>query len=192
MNEALKEWAAIGEAVGSGRQIALLRKGGIVEAAREGFQVRWRRFLLFPTVEHQHAELLQAGCAVAPAGAGIRLRVVAEVTDILRAPQQPEVLLAAGDEFIWNEAFVRLRYEYRPDLPLWLLLVRAAVLEPPVEIPDRVSYAGCKSWVNLTEDVDVAGAREVMEQDTYAIRRQRLLDKLIGSSHDLYRHPDSQ
>ncbi|MBI4904487.1 MAG: DUF1802 family protein, partial [Acidobacteria bacterium] len=95
------------------------------------------------------------------------------------------------DEFVWNDAFVRQRYHYRPDLPLWLLVVRAAVLAPALTIPDRVSYAGCKSWVNLTEDVDVSAARPVLSDAEHTIRRQRLLDKLVPQPHDLHRHPNT-
>ena len=36
-----------------GKQVFLLRKGGIVEAGR-GFELRHREFLFFPTFEHQH------------------------------------------------------------------------------------------------------------------------------------------
>lgn len=51
---ALKEWAAVCYSILEGEQILTLRKGGIREEGRT-FEVRHRRFLLFPTFEHQSA-----------------------------------------------------------------------------------------------------------------------------------------
>ena len=55
---ALKEWATVCRALESGRQIILLRKGGIYEAAGE-FEVEHREFLLFPTYVHQNLKMLK-------------------------------------------------------------------------------------------------------------------------------------
>ena len=54
---AFKEWYAIVEAIGSGRQNILLRKGGIHEGKR-GFELRSESFWLFPTFFHQQLEKL--------------------------------------------------------------------------------------------------------------------------------------
>ena len=45
---ALKEWAIVCKALEEGRQVLLLRKGGIMEY-RQGFEVKHNNFLLFPT-----------------------------------------------------------------------------------------------------------------------------------------------
>src|ERR1044071_5391986 len=55
MRIAFKEWAVIVDALGTGRQIVILRKGGISEG-RGGFQVDHPEFLLFPTLFHQQRE----------------------------------------------------------------------------------------------------------------------------------------
>ena len=55
---ALKEWASVCAALGDGRQIILLRKGGIYESAGE-FEIEHRQFVLFPTYLHQKAEMLK-------------------------------------------------------------------------------------------------------------------------------------
>src|SRR5262249_58265871 len=65
---ALKEWGAAVHALLEGRQLVLLRKGGIGE---KRFELAAREFLLFPTVAHSHAQrvrpehrdLLEAGAA---------------------------------------------------------------------------------------------------------------------------------
>ena len=51
---ALKEWAAVIDAMEHGRQVVALRKGGIREKA---FLVEGRTFYLLPTFEHQAPEL---------------------------------------------------------------------------------------------------------------------------------------
>ena len=49
---ALKEWATIVKALENGKQTIILRKGGILETA-SGFEIIAKKFLLFPTWEHQ-------------------------------------------------------------------------------------------------------------------------------------------
>jgi len=53
-NRAFKEWASVCRALGQGRQILILRKGGIAEGPR-GFEVTDRQFFLYPTYLHQSA-----------------------------------------------------------------------------------------------------------------------------------------
>ena len=48
----LKEWATVVKALEAGDQTVILRKGGILEVA-SGFVVESKKFLLFPTFEHQ-------------------------------------------------------------------------------------------------------------------------------------------
>jgi len=177
MNTALKEWASVVSAVGSGRQIILLRKGGIVEAKR-GFELLHPDFLFFPTFEHQHAASLKPefqDLACEPAGSGIAIEYLARVTDIFPAPDS----IAA--DHIWNDRFLAMRREYRPDLPLYLILVRVYRLAVPCVIPNRPSYAGCKSWVNLTEEVDVAGATPVLDDAGYGRRKYAITTARLDS-----------
>src|SRR5437660_249987 len=55
---ALKEWASVCNAIETGRQILLLRKGGIYESAGE-FELENPQFLLFPTYLHQNLAMLR-------------------------------------------------------------------------------------------------------------------------------------
>src|SRR3954465_13079353 len=50
-----KEWAAVCEALGCGRQSIILRKGGIAEG-RDGFTFKFREFFLFPTWFHEQPD----------------------------------------------------------------------------------------------------------------------------------------
>ena len=52
LNIALKEWSATIDALASGDQLFLIRKGGIRETNRH-FELPHRRFLLYPTHFHE-------------------------------------------------------------------------------------------------------------------------------------------
>jgi hypothetical protein len=182
VNVALKEWASVVDALGEGRQILLLRKGGIVEAARHGFELRHREFLLFPTYEHQNSKWLKPEYPVPQAPtAVVPIRYVAAVTDIFVAPPV-ETMRAATASYIWNDAFIEMRYSYRPDLPLYVLLVRTFSLPSRIDIPDRPSYAGCKSWVNITEEIDTSVLVPVLKDAAYRECQDQLRIRLCASS----------
>jgi hypothetical protein len=55
---ALKEWSIVCKALEEGKQMLLLRKGGIMEY-RKGFEVKHNEFLLYPTFEHQSVESIK-------------------------------------------------------------------------------------------------------------------------------------
>ena len=61
---AFKEWALVCEALGSGNQSLLLRKGGIAEG-KKGFGFEHQDFFLFPTWFHGQLEKMRS--AYAPA-----------------------------------------------------------------------------------------------------------------------------
>ena len=50
--QGLKEWATVVKALENGDQCVILRKGGILETA-SGFKIESKKFVLFPTYEHQ-------------------------------------------------------------------------------------------------------------------------------------------
>jgi hypothetical protein len=178
VNVALKEWASVVTALGTGKQILLLRKGGIVEANR-GFEVRHQSFLFFPTFEHQHVRSLKPefqALAVDPGHELLPIQYVADVTDVFAAPKGFEQMLLADPFYVWNESLIRMRYEYRPDLPLYVIFVRIHRLAHPQAIPNRPSYAGCKSWVNLTEEIDIEERSPVVSDHDYSTLRRRIIE----------------
>ena len=169
MKIALKEWAVVIDALAEGSQVFLVRKGGIAEGKR-GFELLHRRFLLFPTWEHQHREALQPSWrerfdALEPPDASVlELRHFAEVHDIAPAPAGPEAFLAMPGQHVWTAEFFEKRYAYRPDLPLYVVAVRTYELAAPVCIPHDRRYQGCRSWVELYQDVPTGGARPILSE----------------------------
>jgi hypothetical protein len=175
---ALKEWAIVCRALEEGRQVLLLRKGGIYESAGE-FEVEHRRFLLFPTYLHQKREHLKPEehprLEVRQAEpAQVRLGSAAEVTDIVQLRNRTQMDGIAG-RHIWTPALVDMRFNYRPENPLYLLLVRVYRLAEAVSIENTPAYAGCKSWVPLEKPVDVCSARPVLDDEAYERARKAIL-----------------
>ncbi len=178
---ALKEWASVCQAVEQGRQILLLRKGGIYESAGE-FEVEHREFLLFPTYLHQSPTMLKSSEhptfeSRSQEPDEVKLSAAGEVTDIIQLQSRGQ-MDALDDEHIWTNPLVDMRFNYRPENPLYLLLVRAYRLPHAANVPNAVDYAGCKSWVPLKQTVSTAGAEPVLSEEEYEQRRRRILEKL--------------
>ena len=170
---ALKEWKLVTEALASGRQILLLRKGGIYESAGE-FELEHRRFVFFPTWIHQNLNMLKSD---AQAGFEPRstepekvvMSAAGEVTDIVQVQSRAQ-MDRLDAEHIWTPPLIDMRFNYRPENPLYLLLVRAYRLPSPVTVDYTPAYAGCKSWVPLEEPVATAGATPALDDASYAKR----------------------
>ena len=145
-----KEWALVCEALGSGEQTILLRKGGIAEG-REGFGFRHDEFFLFPTFFHEQIVKVRRPTAELPAArAGeIEVRYCAKVE--AREQINSWVQAAAlAPLHILDESVVRERFEYK-GAGLHIALVRVFRLEPAWIFPDKPAYGGCRSWVALPD-----------------------------------------
>ena len=184
LNVALKEWAIVCHALETGRQMILLRKGGIVEAIG-GFELEHSQFLLFPTYLHQNAAMVKTEFqpTVTPSTAEpdqITLRSAAEVTDIIRLTSRAH-MEALDAQHIWTAPLIDMRFNYRPKNPLHLLIIRAYQLPAPVTIQNTPEYAGCKSWVPLAQTIDATSATPALDQDQFLIRRQTILSALSAT-----------
>ena len=178
---ALKEWAVLTDAVGRGEQLILLRKGGIADPG-DGFQLKHREFFLYPTLEHQKEEFLRPEFRARlkegpPAGTKVPLQVYAGVAC------QKEVKDLAGlsrlqKYHLWSEEFARQRQAYKPELPMQALVLRAYVLRKSVLHPVRPEYAGCKSWVELGEEVSYEGAEPVMDNKRFLAALEEIVSRL--------------
>jgi hypothetical protein len=179
----LKEWATVCRALESGRQIILLRKGGIYESGGE-FEVEHRRFLLFPTYLHQNLKMLKAEAqgGFEPHSAEprqVRLSAAGEVTDIIQLVSRSQ-MDALEAEHIWAQPLIDMRFNYRPQNPLYLLLVRAYRLAQPQAVENTPAYAGCKSWVPLEERVRTLDAVAVLSDEQFQTRRSQIIEAVQG------------
>ena len=175
---ALKEWATVCRAMETGRQMLLLRKGGIYESAGE-FELEHRRFIFFPTYLHQNLKMLkpeaQGGFQAHSAEPEqIALALAGEVTDIVQLKSRAQ-MDRIESEHIWTAPLIDMRFDYRPEKPLYFLLVRAFRLGQPVTVENTPAYAGCKSWVPLERGIETAGAEAVLAEEEFERRRGELL-----------------
>jgi len=178
---ALKEWDAVCKALGRGRQILLLRKGGIAETSG-GFEMENNQFLLFPTFVHQNLASLKSEVHAdfsphSQEPETLKISAAAVASDIVPLTQRAQ-MAALDDEHIWTGPLIDMRFNYRPERPLYLLLLRVYVLSSPVELGNTPAYAGCKSWVPLEQAVNTGGATPVLDDVEFDRRRNLILGKL--------------
>lgn len=181
LNIALKEWDVVRDSLRSGRQIILLRKGGIADRGGQ-FALEHDRFLIFPTFVHQDYKMLKAEahsrfqpCASEPDW--ITIETLAEVMDVVPVTSRSK-MDALYAEHVWSPALIDMRFNYRPNNPLYLLIVRTYVLPEPVIIDNTPAYAGCKSWVPLEQPIEIAGAREAFSDAEFEFRRDTVCTEL--------------
>jgi hypothetical protein len=177
---ALKEWAVLCDAVARGDTIAMVRKGGIREQ-RAGFAVRHDRFIFYPTFFHERdgelasrfRDTLATSHASQPPAGIVRLSVLADVAAVWQVRELDQLRAIESDHGLAWEA-VESRFNYRGVPGVQVIAVRASRLPSPVDVPEARRYAGCVSWVELDDDVDVAAARPVLDDASFDARLARL------------------
>lgn len=178
---ALKEWASVCHALETGRQIILLRKGGIYEAAGE-FELENPQFLLFPSYLHQNLKMLkpEAHAGFEPMNAEpseIKISAAGVVSDIVQLKSRQQMREIEG-EHVWTNPLIEMRFGYKPQNPLYLLLVRTYRLPEPVRVVNTPEYAGCKSWVPLEQPIATNQGVPVLDDAKYSARRKRIIDAI--------------
>ena len=158
---ALKEWQSVCRALAEGRQTILLRKGGIQEGP-DGFAITHERFALLPTRLHQDADMLKPSARALIDGgedepATFDLTHGGEVADIHVVPSR-EALDRLDNLHVWNEKYLDLRWNYKPERPLYLTVVRAFALATPTTLANTYKVAGCRSWVPLEAAIEAGEA----------------------------------
>lgn len=163
---AFKEWAVICMALAEGRQSVILRKGGISEDGG-AFRPEHSEFLLYPTFFHEHRSgvkpeflpLLDAAEADKPDVGTIRFTHFVRVIDV-RHITDLDAALALDSLHAWTPEVVRKRFEYRAP-GLFVLDVTVFRLSTPEVRPERLEYAGCKTWVALDVGISTDDATPV-------------------------------
>lgn len=179
MTAAFKEWALICEALGSGRQSLIVRKGGIAEG-REGFSFRNREFFLFPTWFHEQlaSTTLPPDTPVPPEPAGeieIAFAATIERTAVLTDLAKVRRLRSLH---VWQDSVIEERFHYADAPGIHIALVRVFRLDPPRRIRMDERYGGCRSWVELPE-IEGCALVSVISDEEHA-RRLAELDALLA------------
>ncbi|CAM4273705.1 DUF1802 family protein [Paenibacillus alkaliterrae] len=178
---ALKEWAVSVKALAEGKQIIVMRKGGIIEETRD-FKLISPSFYLMPAYEHQKKHLLKEDYAEeldetlvqwTPDMQTIHVEAYAEVVEDIEITNQ-ETLNRLRDFHIWTDAFAEERLRWKRTKPLHLLVLRVYRLAEPLQIPMRPAYNGCKSWVILEDGIAVRDMAPVMDEEAFQFEVQQI------------------
>ena len=192
---ALKEWAIICKALEDGKQMLLLRKGGIMEY-RKGFEVKHNEFLLYPTFEHQSIESIKAEYKEKlkeileeqnkyyynnrkkidkdnknfNTASNNIIKLLAKVEDVIEISDKL-TLSELRDYHIWSDEYVTMRMNYNPSKPMSVLLLRIYKLRKPLIVDINDKWAGCKSWIDIETDREFQNSHKLKMQnadyDTY-------------------------
>jgi hypothetical protein len=175
---AFKEWAVVCEALGSGRQSVILRKGGIAEG-RAGFAFLHREFFLFPTRFHETFEKtsLPPGFALPAEREGeveIHLTAKIEWTCFLSDSEQLAVL---QDFHILRREVVEERFRFGEPPGIHVGFARIYRMSSPWILPMEKRFGGCRSWVELPAAPEVS--MEPVLSDEENQRRSESLRELL-------------
>jgi hypothetical protein len=174
--DALKEWATVVKALENGDQLVLLRKGGILEAA-SGFEVQSKKFLLFPTHEHQRLDYIKPKFHYYldeikkehQENGQNKITSYAEV--LYDADIDSRTKLDSLSPFhIWSDSYINERRNWKPEKPIKAIFLKVFKF-PEFKVPIKPEYHGCKSWIDINEELPVGKA--VLDETTLNSRLKR-------------------
>ena len=155
--DALKEWATVVKALENGDQYIILRKGGILETA-SGFKLESKKFLLFPTYEHQEFKHLKPNFQGYldevkknnPKNGHNKISSYAEVLAEADVSSE-EKIISLSPFHIWSNEYIKERMNWMPEKPLKAVFLKIFKVSE-LEIPLKSEYQGCKSWIDINEE----------------------------------------
>lgn len=184
MPVAFKEWALVCEALGSGHQSLILRKGGIAEG-NHGFGFKHTEFYLFPTWFHGQVEKIRHADVALPE------KPPEEVTFHFTATVEwsgriddKESAHRLSELHVLDPSVIEERFEYDTDKGslggsgINVAFVRVYRLEPPVTLPMEQRFGGCRSWVEIPE-IGSGTLVSVLSDEEHE-RKKELFSSLLG------------
>ncbi len=180
LNIAFKEWAVIVNALLSGKQSVIFRKGGIIED-KKTFSVDHENFLLFPTYFHQEKKDIIPS-ALEDLSTALNEKPEEKKVSIPGYMQVKEVhfldTLEKLNQFksfgIWSEDCLTERFNWGEHKGIHLILGRVYQLPEAITLPEKESYGGCKSWIDLEKSVPLEGASPALTDDAFEEIRQNI------------------
>jgi len=156
--ESLKEWATIVNALEKGDQTVILRKGGILDVS-SGFKMEAKKFILFPTQEHQeynhikpqYHKYLEQAKATPPKIGFNKITSYAKVLADIDISSN-ETINALSSFHIWSDSYINERRNWKPENPMKAVFLQVYKI-PEFDTPLKSEYQGCKSWININEEI---------------------------------------
>ena len=150
-----KEWQVVCDALASGRQTVILRKGGIHEG-RAGFSFAHGSFYLFPTRFHAQGEHVREGMIQSlpewQPGEIVTITHRVEVLSAVTLTEWTEVA-ALHPLHIYTGKTVRDRFDWEgkgmASGSIHVARVKVSPLDEPWSFPYAAKHGGCRSWVDL-------------------------------------------
>jgi hypothetical protein len=161
--KALKEWATVIKALERGDQTVLLRKGGILET-ESGFELEAKKFLLFPTYEHQDNASLKSQYYGYLADARENkpndgLNIITSLAEVIEEHDisSIEKIEQLSPFHIWSDGYIEQRMNWMVEKPMKVVFLKVFNVSP-TEIPVLPEYHGCKSWIELNVNAEAGKA----------------------------------
>ena len=185
MAVAFKEWALVCDALGSGQQSVILRKGGIAEG-KGGFGFDHEEFYLFPTWFHGQLGKVRIPNAILPAQdpESVTISHVAYLEWAGRIDDK-ELVHRLEEFHVLDPSVIEERFHYDTSQGtlgghgINIAFVRVYRLEPSVSLPMEKSFGGCRSWIEFPA---ITGALVSVLSDEEHGRRRREFARLLGVS----------
>ena len=161
--ESLKEWATIVSALENGDQTIILRKGGILDV-ESGFKIESKKFLLYPTQEHQERnhikpqfyKYLEDVKSNLPNEGFNRITSYAEVLEEADISSY-DIIEKLSAYHIWSNSYIKERRNWQPEKPMKVVFLKIYKILP-LNTPIKSEYQGCKSWININAEIPVGEA----------------------------------
>lgn len=183
-NISLKEWAIVCQALATGTQTILVRKGGIDEGPA-GFAPTYPEFWLLPTNFHQssdalnetgkklfeHPEVLEAFSGSTEEVFPVRRYAVVDSFYRIHKEEQLDKLQELQ---ILSPDTIHMRFHYR-EPGLWVMLLKVYENEQVYPVPNSEHIAGCHSWVELPQQLPVAVSEPILDAETFQQQKEILL-----------------
>ena len=173
MSIAFKEWQVICDALASGRQAILLRKGGIHEG-RTGFSFAHEMFYLFPTKFHAQTDHVREGNFTPEREwqVGDKFRITHHAEALYAVTLTDWCQLEALQPYhIYTEETLRERFDWEgkgmSSGSIHLAFVRISKLKTPLELTYDKRFGGCRSWLELDEP-EPENTIPVLAKDAFA------------------------
>ncbi len=175
LDTALKEWSIVCDLLLSGELTLLLRKGGIHETGGPGvFELEHPRFLLYPSYVHQKPRMIKPTLrdrveVLDEEPHEITFGGLGEAATVWQVPSR-QAFDRLDTLHCWSPKQIDMRFNYKPDRPLYLVAVRAYRLAQPHTVKNHAEYSGCRSWVALRPEdgVDDEGAKSVIDEKSFS------------------------
>jgi len=181
---AFKEWALVCEALGSGEQSVLLRKGGIAEG-KGGFGFDHDEFYLFPTWFHGQVEKIRKADVALPEQAPDQLTVsYAAHLEWSGRIADKETAHRLSELHVLDASVIEDRFVYDTGSGslggngINVAFVRVYRLEPATTLPLSKEFGGCRSWVVLPEQ-DFGTMVSVLSDEEHG-RRKEVFARVLG------------